>query len=170
MEINSPDNLNPKVQQITDLLLRFLRQRPGILLPEHVLHFHEQIEQIKSRKPDDINIYQFATRIFIHLAHRETPPTMGELSEDLKVPYSTATRIVDLLVKGSFVERIPDPDDRRIVRVRMDENGKQFYETSLSFMQQRMNGILQAFTSEEQDDLFRLFSKLLDTLEHERLA
>ena len=95
METNSPDLLNPKVNEITKLLLRFLRRRPHVLIPEHMVRFREQMERMKNRSPKDINVYQGVTRIFVSLASYETPPTMKELSEDMQVPYSTATRFVE---------------------------------------------------------------------------
>jgi len=47
------------------------------------------------------------------IAQSTAPLTMSELSNELNVPMSTATRIVDWLVRGDMVERANDPNDRR---------------------------------------------------------
>ncbi len=77
---------------------------------------------------------------------------------------SSATRIVDWLVNASCVERVDDPHDRRVVRVRMTEKGQQLYERGLDFNKQRIAQLLGNFTLDEQAQLLRLMTKLLDSL------
>lgn len=168
MEIKPSEPIDSFVDQLTDLLQRFIRRRPNLILPEHVVKFKQEMVGLKSGKSDISEDYPFIIRIFVNLAGRKMPPTMGELSEDLNVPLSTATRIVDWLVMGKFVERIPDPADRRVVRVRMSEIGKRHFEASIDFIRQRLALLLTTFTIEEQTELVRLFGKLIDALEQEK--
>lgn len=49
--------------------------------------------------------------------------TMGELAEALGVSLPSATQIVDRLVRRGLVERSPDAEDRRVVRVSLTETG-----------------------------------------------
>ena len=55
--------------------------------------------------------------------HRRGPLTMGEIGGHLYLDVSTVTRLVDQLAKMGYVERVADPDDRRIVRARLTRNG-----------------------------------------------
>ena len=56
---------------------------------------------------------------------RENPAiTMGELARHLGISLSAATGLVDRLVQRGLVERDNDPDDRRIVCVRLAPAGK----------------------------------------------
>jgi DNA-binding MarR family transcriptional regulator len=100
----------------------------------------------------------------ILLAQSEKPATMSELSAELNVPMSTATRIVDWLVQGDMVERVNDPNDRRVVRVGMSENGRALYETGMTYNRQRMEKLLSSFSSDEQTQLLKLMNKLFDSL------
>ena len=109
----------------------------------------------------------FVFRIFIILERSGTPPTMGELSAELGIPLSSATRIIDGLVSGNFIERIPDESDRRVVRVQMTTTGKEIYQTAMEFNKQRIAHLLSKFTLDEQTQLLHLMNKMFDSLMEE---
>ncbi len=90
---------------------------------------------------------------------------MGELSKALDVPLSTATRIVDWLVKGGYAERLPDPQDRRVVRVALTKYGRALIKAGDKFIRQRVEQVLCVFTDKERQTLISLLSKLVETLE-----
>jgi DNA-binding MarR family transcriptional regulator len=93
---------------------------------------------------------------------------MSELSAELDVPLSTATRIVDWLVHGDLVERFNDPNDRRIVRVGTSKGGRELYEMGMTYNKQRITRLLKDFTAEEQTQLLTLTKKLFDSLLKEK--
>lgn len=55
---------------------------------------------------------------FSVIARNDTPLTAGEISALTRLPTSTTTRVLDRLAERDFIERIPDPADRRRVVVR----------------------------------------------------
>jgi len=55
---------------------------------------------------------------------RKSPSTMGEISKEMQVPVSTATRVVDRLAARGMVSRKKDAKDKRIVRVSLDAQGE----------------------------------------------
>ena len=99
------------------------------------------------------------------LAQPGEPMTMGDLSRALNVPLSTATRIVDLLVKSHSLARLPDPDDRRVVRVALTETGEEMYRAINGAMQRRVERMLRPFTPDERETLIVLLRKLVTGLE-----
>lgn len=90
--------------------------------------------------------------------------TMSEFSRILMVPLSTATRIVDWLVDNGFVERLPDPEDRRIVRVTLTNVGRELHQTIDSYVRQRIQQILSCLTNEERATLLALVGKVVSAL------
>ena len=90
--------------------------------------------------------------------------TMGEISDALHVPLSSATRMVDVLVEQGYAERLPDPHDRRVVRVAPTENGKQVYELFQQYFGERMYEFLGHFSAAERRQLLKLFAKTLTVL------
>jgi len=165
MEIKSSSPFSPEPRPFVELVQRFIRLRPSLILPEPAVRFKQQvIESLQSSQMGGAEDYHFVIRTLLLLAQCQQPPTMGELSANLNIPFSSATRIIDWLVQGHFVERLSDPSDRRIVRVHMTATGQQLYQAFLDHIEQRIAHLLVNFSAEEQADLLRLLKKLLDSL------
>ena len=93
--------------------------------------------------------------------------TMGEFSNALSVPLSTATRIADWLVDNGYVQRLPDSEDRRVVRVSLTDMGKELYKAIDRYIRQRMLQMLAGLTTEERVILLTLISKVVSGLKEE---
>lgn len=52
------------------------------------------------------------------------PCTLGDLAARERIQPPTVTRVVARLYEEGLVERIPDPSDRRIIRVQLSAHGK----------------------------------------------
>jgi DNA-binding MarR family transcriptional regulator len=154
-------------EQFMDLIQRYMSLRPRLIPPKDVLRFKEMMKSFKGSdyKTGD---HEFVFRILMLLSNNPDPLTMSELSTELNVPLSTATRIVDELVKRDMVERVPDSRDRRVVRVKMSENGRKLYETGTAYTKQRITRLLKDFSAQEQTQLMSLMNKLLDALLDEK--
>ncbi|MGB2799145.1 MAG: MarR family transcriptional regulator [Dehalococcoidia bacterium] len=96
--------------------------------------------------------------------YRKGSLTMGELSSALSVPLSTATRIADWLVDNGYVQRLPDTNDRRVVRVALTNNGQELHETIDMYIIQRVQQIFSCLTNKERTTLLDLVGKLVSAL------
>ena len=85
---------------------------------------------------------------------------MGELSEALSVPLSTATRVVNTLVASGYAHRFSDPQDRRVVRVAFTPRGRKLYKFIESRITERVHKIASHLSREEIADLMRLLNKV----------
>lgn len=103
-------------------------------------------------------------RVAAVFAEHAKPLTMGEISETLNVPLSTATRMVDSLVDHKYAERLPDAQDRRIVRVTLTPDGRELFETFNQFFSERMCEFLTHFDPAEREQLLHLFGKTVIVL------
>jgi DNA-binding MarR family transcriptional regulator len=90
--------------------------------------------------------------------------TMGEFSNALSVPLSTATRIADWLVENGYIQRLPDSDDRRVVRVALTDAGQELFKAIDRYIRERMQQILSSLTAEERKSLLTLISKVVSGL------
>lgn len=102
---------------------------------------------------------QAFNRLATIFTQQARPLTMGEISEALNVPLSTATRTIDALVEQGYAERLPDAHDRRVVRVTLSAEGKQVYALFNQFFGERMCEFLSHFTAAEREQLLQLFQK-----------
>lgn len=153
-------------EQFVELIQRYMRLRPKLIQPEYVVQFKKKMESFKNSSHSED--HEFVFRILMLLSQNVDPLTMSELSSELNVPMSTATRIVDGLVRGGMAERVNDVNDRRVVRVGMSKNGRELYETGIAYNKQRFARLLKDFTDEEQAELLRLMNKLFDAMMHEQ--
>lgn len=90
--------------------------------------------------------------------------TMGELSDALTVPLSTATRIADWLVENGYIQRINDSEDRRVVRVALTDSGRGLFEAIDRYVRERLHKILSCLTDEEMETFLRLVGKVVTGL------
>jgi DNA-binding MarR family transcriptional regulator len=90
--------------------------------------------------------------------------SMGSFSSALGVPLSTATRIADWLFDRGYIQRMPDPDDRRVVKIALTETGQELYKAIDRYMRQRLLQILSSLTEEERTTLLTLIGKVVAKL------
>ena len=86
--------------------------------------------------------------------------SMNDLSSKMKLASSTMTRMVDQLVQRELVGRHPDAEDRRIVRVRLTEQGGQAKKHLHSTLQAFFSQVLQAISEGEREPMLRSLENL----------
>jgi MarR family transcriptional regulator, organic hydroperoxide resistance regulator len=79
--------------------------------------------------------------------------TMGELSAEIYLAESAATRLVDRLVKTNLVKRKGDEKDRRVVRVFLTSYGRQLASLVFERRAQRFRNLANRLSPEERDML-----------------
>jgi len=157
-----------RTDEFVVLVQRFMRVRPALLFQdESVANMRKQMQDLKNSGAVGHEDRMFLFRVLQLIVSGKTSPTMGELSGELGLPLSSATRIADGLVRAGFAERCDDPHDRRIVRLCGTKKGRQFMQTVMEFMKGRVTRLLRHFTADEQAQLLRLMSKLIDSIEAE---
>ncbi len=151
-------------EKFLELFQRAISIRLALNPPEHMVSFKQRLERFNPGAGDLQMDFMLLFRVFTILVHRKTPPTMGEVSADLNIPLSSATRTVDWLVGANIVERVSDPDDRRVVRVQLTEIGHQLYRTEMEYRKTQIQRLMAHFSQEEQEQLLHLLRKVLDLL------
>jgi DNA-binding MarR family transcriptional regulator len=158
------------IAELAQLLQRLfgLRHRLKVVLPDNIANLKAQLDELRPEgragNRADVDLLH---RIGMILSPQHEPVTMGELGRALDVPLSTATRIVDWLVRNGYAERQPDVNDRRVVRVALTDTGQAVYQASNAFARHRLETLLRCLTAEECGDLVALMRKLVQALEEE---
>lgn len=86
--------------------------------------------------------------------------TMKELADMLHVTSPTATSFVERLVKGGFVLRDHDPDNRKLVRLRVTDSGREEFTRQKSLRTSAIKSVLSVLTQSELDALSQILEKL----------
>ena len=174
MEVSmNKDNFSSSVatrKDIADILVRlfYLRRRFRGKLPEQIMNLKTSIKEHNLReKIEQVNDRDVFFSIGFVFSRESRPLTMGDLSRILGVPFSTVTRTVDWLVNNSYVQRLPDPEDRRVVRVELTAAGKELCEAMNDLLLESAEQLLHDFSLEERKEFGRLLGKLVDKLEQQ---
>jgi DNA-binding MarR family transcriptional regulator len=90
---------------------------------------------------------------------RSGPPyqlSPGQLLRETMVTSGTMTNRVDRLTEKGLVDRLPDPDDRRGVLVRLTPRGQSSVDAALEDLLVREQTLLKGLSARERDSLARL--------------
>jgi DNA-binding MarR family transcriptional regulator len=93
------------------------------------------------------------------------PLRLSELAERLGITAPTASRAVDGLVELGLLQRLPDPDDRRAVRIDTTEPGRKDVEGKKARAAAALEPAIAALSAPERARLAALLARLADALE-----
>lgn len=85
----------------------------------------------------------------------------GQLASETMVTSGTMTNRVDRLTERGFVQRTPDPHDRRGVRVELTDAGKRAVDGALTDLLKREHALLDSLNASERAALADLLRTLM---------
>ncbi len=85
---------------------------------------------------------------------------MRDIAEFLNTPHSTATGIIDKLVKKAYLQRFYSEEDRRTVLVGLTDKAKELKHMFCSKRHEMSETIASVLTEKEQGELLRIFGKI----------
>jgi DNA-binding MarR family transcriptional regulator len=91
--------------------------------------------------------------------------TMGQLAENMNFPMSTATGIVDRLVRKGYMERGRSETDRRIVVISLTEKGKNFTAGVKEMIFSYIRRADEVLDDEEWETIIRIVEKVTAVLQ-----
>ena len=106
---------------------------------------------IKQKGREILSDYKITPPQFIALQwlFEEGDMTIGELSNKMYLAFSTTTDLVDRMEKSNLVKRVKDPNDRRVVRIHLLEEGERIIDECIKKRQLYLKEVLVNFTDEE---------------------
>ena len=95
---------------------------------------------------------------------KEQESKMKDLACFMGVSTAAITGIVDRLVKCTYVVRVFDPDDRRIIRIKLTPSGAELIKRINSQRQQMVMRIFGRVSEEDRQDYLRILGRIRDVL------
>lgn len=80
-------------------------------------------------------------------------PSLSGLGKMLNVSKSQMTLKMDKLAEAGFTERIPDRNDRRIIRIVLTSEGRNFIKNSQKTVKESLTQLLSPLSFEEVEEL-----------------
>ncbi|TMC10768.1 MAG: MarR family transcriptional regulator [Chloroflexi bacterium] len=155
--------------QVDRLVAAWRRERPDLdVAPLEVLsrvsRLARHLELARREALEQLALPQWQFDVLTAL-RRAGPPyemTPGELLAETLVTSGTMTHRVDQMASAGLVERLPDPSDGRVVRVRLTPRGREAVDGALGNLLERERELLGRLTPAEQRELAGLLRTLLE--------
>jgi DNA-binding MarR family transcriptional regulator len=115
--------------------------------------------------PDDGPPMTSTQRLALFETAIEGPLRLSELAGRMGITAPTASRAVDGLVDLGLLERLPDPADRRAVRIDVTESGRVDVEGRKARVAAALEPAVAALSAQDRARLASLLARLSDALE-----
>ncbi|WP_171182402.1 MarR family winged helix-turn-helix transcriptional regulator [Ruegeria sp. HKCCD8929] len=97
----------------------------------------------------------------LRVLHETGGMTMRALADAVTLNRPTMTKIVDKLVMEGLAYRVPDPQDRRKVRIFLSDQGKALYREQHARVTSHQAGVENSYGQDETQQLKHLLEDLL---------
>lgn len=88
--------------------------------------------------------------------------TMSELGRYTKMPKQQMTKMVNRLVEQEFVERVYDPSDRRIIKIRLTDTAQNYLDHFVAHDASCFQPLLDSMSPEDRGIFQAALGQLLD--------
>ena len=123
------------------------------------------VEQEMGRQGVELNFTQF---VALKLLGHEEPMTPVELARALHYNPGALTRLLDKLEQRGYLKRVPDPDDRRALRLELTTPGKALRKRVIGYCDAVASRTFEGTTVREREQLHDVLSRVLDGIRARR--
>ncbi|MEC4020296.1 MarR family winged helix-turn-helix transcriptional regulator [Streptomyces sp. H27-D2] len=106
------------------------------------------------------------SRLLRTVAHYDQPPRMADLAARLEVVPRAVTSLVDALEANGAVRRVPDPTNRRVIRIELTDEGRSALRALRGARRAAAEDILAPLTAEQREVLGGLLATLMGGQDH----
>jgi MarR family transcriptional regulator, organic hydroperoxide resistance regulator len=101
----------------------------------------------------------------LHMVANEENISQGQVGQLSGVDPSRVTQVAKSLERDGLIQRHRDPNDNRVVRMRLSAEGRRIFEGASAKREVLRARIRSALSREEEDELRRLLGKVAEALE-----
>lgn len=121
--------------------------------------FVNSLEHEMARQGVELNFTQF---LALKLLGHEQPMTPVELARALHYNPGALTRLLDKLEQRDYLRRVPDPVDRRALRLELTAGGRRLRKRVIGYCDAVAGRMFASTTSREREQLHAILTKVLD--------
>jgi DNA-binding MarR family transcriptional regulator len=130
-------------------------------LAEQLLRITRRMHRAQKRHLEPLGLTPAQSRLLRTVTHFPEPPRMADLAQRLEVVPRAVTTLVDALEANGSVRRVPDPANRRVVRIELTDAGRSTLKALRSARRAAAEDILAPLTAEQRRVLGELLSDLV---------
>ncbi|MEV0642571.1 MarR family transcriptional regulator [Streptomyces sp. NPDC050619] len=137
---------------------------PDGVLADKLLRLTRRVHRIQKRHLErrGLGVTPAQSRLLRSLAHCDAPPRMADLAERLEVVPRAVTTLVDGLEASGKVRRVPDPTNRRVIRIELTDDGHKALTELRGARRSAAEEILAPLSDEQREVLGGLLDTLVD--------
>ncbi|KOG34549.1 MarR family winged helix-turn-helix transcriptional regulator [Streptomyces resistomycificus] len=134
------------------------------LLAEQLLWLTRRVHRIQKHHLEQrgLGVTPAQSRLLRTLAHCDAPPRMADLAQRLEVVPRAVTTLVDGLEANGKVRRVPDPTNRRVIRIELTDDGHDALRELHGARRAAAEEILAPLTDDQREVLGGLLDTLVD--------
>lgn len=134
------------------------------VLAEQLLRLTRRLHRIQKRHLEPLGITPAQSRLLRTVAHLSAgqPPRMADLAARLEVVPRAVTTLVDGLEGADCVRRVPDPANRRVIRIELTDTGRATLRRLRNARTDAAEEILAPLTADQREVLGGLLNALAD--------
>ncbi|MBF6043991.1 MarR family transcriptional regulator [Streptomyces sp. NRRL B-1677] len=134
---------------------------PSGQLAEQLLRLTRRLHRAQKRYLDPVGITPAQSRLLRTVAHCDHPPRMADLAQRLEVVPRAVTTLVDALETGGSVRRVPDPSNRRVIRIELTDEGRRILRELREARRAAVEDVLAPLSTAQRDQLGSLLDELM---------
>ena len=97
--------------------------------------------------------------------HKDEPVYQRDIEREFSITRSTVTNILQLMERKGYIERLSVPQDARLKKLVLTEEGARIHEKTLQSLHQTDEFVESLLTPEENAEFLRLLNKLREGLQ-----
>jgi DNA-binding MarR family transcriptional regulator len=142
---------------MSNLTLAELADRVGELMPEISREFlrNQTVEFYKSK----ITLPQC---VILDTLNKNGESNMSDLARNMSVTTAAMTGIVDRLVRDGYVIRASDPDDRRVIKIRLTAKGDKVVRMLREHRREMTIKLLGVLSQPERESYLKILTRIKD--------
>jgi len=150
----------PQPDEVDRLVTAWQRERPDLdTAPMHVLSRvtrlarHLDLARREAFEAHHLETWEFDVLTALRRAGAPYHLSPGQLLRETMVTSGTMTNRVDRLAAKGLVRRLPDPDDKRGVLVRLTRRGRSRVDSALEGLLERERTLLDGLSAKQRQSL-----------------
>jgi DNA-binding MarR family transcriptional regulator len=101
----------------------------------------------------------------LRFVSRSEGSPMGEIARQMEIELPGLSRVVDRLEKRGYIERTPDPTNRRIVRLNLTEQGRSMMQAVEKIRQAHFFACLKSLDVADMEEIMHSLKRLAASVE-----
>jgi len=132
-----------------------------------ISYIHRSNQKILAKRLAPYGIGSGGQHSFLKIVLRKPGINQDRLTNELKFDKATTARSVKQLEQSGYIKRVPDPDDRRVLRLYPTPKAEELAPVLASVLQDINERLAANLNPEEEEQLLKLLNKIAVGLDSE---